>query len=332
MPTNTTLMLHFTDPSETDAENRDPASSPLISAVVVTWNRKQEVIACLSSLLNSIYPHLEVIVVDNGSTDGTAEEVERRFPQVVLVKNDKNQMAAGGRNAGLARARGDYLFFVDSDNIVDRDAVSRLYEVISSEKDIGLVGPKMYYLEDPNRIWYAGATINYTTSKTAYIGSGDIDAGQHDQIREVDHIPNAFMVSREVVNRIGGFEERYGIMYEESDFACRARRDGFKSLLVPDAKVWHNIRRTSQADNPLRGFGMESSDRAYRHARNRILFMKRNASRRNYLIFASCVLPLFVLYYAGIISFYGDAETLTSYVRGVWDGLWEGDRDCGDNV
>jgi len=295
---------------------------PLISIVIVTWNRKKQITKCLDSVKKIIYPSLEVIVVDNNSTDGTAEEIEQNFPEVILVKNEENLMAAGGRNMGIRQAKGDFIFFLDSDNVVDKNVVCELVRVISQNTKIGVVGPKMYYYRDPNRIWFAGAEINLLTSKTTYIGHNETDRGQYNQIRETGHFPNAFLVRKDVIEKIGDFDEQYFIMYEESDFCLRANKAGFSVLYVPTAKVWHDVPLPSETANTLGYRGLGDKQRAYWLARNRILFMKKNARFYSYIIFLSVFLPLFTLYYTSIIILHRKLSILRGYLRGIYDGLF----------
>lgn len=292
-----------------------------VSIIIPTMNRKDEIIACLHSIRETTYVPLEIIVVDNNSTDGTAEEIEQNFPEVILIRNKENLIAAGGRNTGIRQAKGDFLFFLDSDNVVDKNVIFELVGVISQNPKIGVVGPKMYFYRDPDRIWFAGADINLLTSKTTYIGLNEMDKGQHNQTRDTGHFPNAFLVRKEVIEKIGDFDERYSIMYEESDFCLRAKRAGFSVLYVPTAKVWHNVPPASETANTLRYYGLGSKQRAYWLARNRIVFMKKNTELYKYVIFLAVFLPFLTLCYASIIILNRELNILKGYLRGIYDGL-----------
>ncbi len=296
---------------------------PLVSIIIVTWNEKEKVIRCLNSVREITYPSLEIIVVDNNSTDGTKEEIEKRFGEVVLVKNKVNLMAAGGRNTGINHVTGNFLFFLDCDNVVDKNAVTELVKIISQDMKNGIVGPKMYYYKDPERIWFAGATINLTTSKTAYFGINKLDSGQYERIQETGHFPNAFMVRKEVIDQIGGFDvDNFKMHYEESDFCLRAKRAGFKLLFVPAARVWHDVPLPSEIKNISRGFALDDKQRTYMTARNRILFMRKHAKWSSYTIFLLIFLPLFTSWYSLIIIRYGKTDILLSYLKGSLDGLF----------
>ena len=168
---------------------------PLVSIIIVTYNRENDIDKCLESVFRSSYKNYEIIVVDNASKDNTIQILERKYKdKIKLIKSKKNLMAGGGRNLGAKYANGTLLLFIDSDNIIDKDMVKELVNSILGLYNAGLVGPLMYYYVDPKRIWWAGANINLWTSKTTYIGIDETDKGQYNDVRKVGHIPNIFMI------------------------------------------------------------------------------------------------------------------------------------------
>lgn len=293
---------------------------PLVSIVISTKNRKEDAIRCLKSLRNLEYPEYEVIVNDNASTDGTAAEIEQKFPEVVLVKGDQDLGPAGGRNVGIKHANGDFIFFLDCDNVVDKDVLTELIDVISKDETIGIVGPKMYHYGHPKRIWSDGGEINLITSRTTFIGN-KVDGGRFDEIREVGHFPNAFLVRRHVIDKVGFFDENYFFLLEESDFCHRAKRAGFKILFVPSAKVWHGSASLKDI-SILKRLGINTEQRAYFTARNRLLFMRKNANFIGYLIFIIIFFPLFSFYFIAILSLHKRKDLIVSYLKGAYDGLF----------
>jgi GT2 family glycosyltransferase len=287
----------------------------------VTYNRKREVLEALSSLKNQTYKKYEVILVDNASTDGTVKEVTKQFPKVKFVLNKTNRMAIA-RNDGIAPSRGKYILFADSDNIFDPNMIKELVILAESDSTIGFVGPKMYFYNAPNTIWYAGADINLLTSKTTYIGINEIDKGQHDQIRPVGHIPNIFLVNRQVITEIGGFDESYIMSYTESDFPMRAKKKGYKILFCPTAKAWHKIPLPGKTTNPVRGLGFESPIRAYYFARNRAILMKKHTSKLNFYFFLLLFYPIFGLYFILQTIKFMRIDILKGYLSGMFNGYF----------
>lgn len=153
---------------------------PLVSVIIVTYNRKNDVIECIDSVLKCSYKFIEIIVVDNASSDGTAEELKRKYADKIrLIESDRNLYAGGGRNLGAKFANGEYLLFIDSDNVVDIDMIKNMIEGIRKNKDlsIGMNGPFNYCKSEPKRLCWLTNRISLLTSQTKIDGVGEIDNG-----------------------------------------------------------------------------------------------------------------------------------------------------------
>ena len=190
--------------------------------------------------------------------------------------------------------------------------------------NIGIAAPIMYYLKDPKRIWCAGVKRNMTTSKTIFIGNGQYDRGQFNKLFESDDFPNTFIVRREIMENEGIlFDERiFPWMYEESDFCYRVRKKGWKVVLVPSAKVWHDV--------PL-GINVfrDSEIKVYLLGRNRILFHRKYGTYIDFIIFVIVFLPVVTLVYSLLYMWKGIFERdfrrsirlSAFYIKGVIDGI-----------
>lgn len=251
-----------------------------VSAIVPTYNLKETVLECLQSIVNQDYPNLEVIVVDNGSTDGTSEAVIERFPKVKLIRNLKNLGVTGGINTGIKEATGDYIWLVDHDNILELNMLSIMLKLAESDPNIGIVVPKIYYWENKDIIWAAGTSINLITGENIFRGGKDV--GQYDKVEEVQEAPANFLVKKEVIERVGLYDEIYYISYEDADFSFRVRKAGFKIVYAPKAVCYHKIPLLDPKIGKARWFS-----RAYWTARNKIIFMRK---------YSKCF-PIFVLLY-----------------------------------
>ncbi|MDD4938559.1 MAG: glycosyltransferase family 2 protein [Candidatus Omnitrophica bacterium] len=291
----------------------------LVSVVIPTRNRKKDTIDCLESLFQSDYSPFEAIVVDNASSDGTAAGVRERFPQVKVLENSEDLWASGGRNRGLKEAKGDYVFFLDSDNILHKSCLKELVSFMETDERIGIAGPKMYYYGEPSRISYAGADISLFTGKTTYCGLNCYDNGRFNATKETGHVPNAFLVSRKAIENVKEFDESYVMFFEESDFAMRAKKSGFKIFFRPNAILWHKV--TPVALGMFSGLGLRSAPRAYFTARNRLVYMKRHAHSIAFLFFLVIFSPLSILVYSIDLIGARRMDLESAYLKGSVDGL-----------
>jgi len=243
----------------------------LVSIIIPTFNRPLEVKELLESIHDSDYPNIEVIVVDN---------------------NKVNYGAAGGRNRGAKQAKGEYLLFIDDDNVVNRSMISCLVGFFQRQEDCIMVGPLMFFKSSPKRIWMSGCRINMLSSQAEYWGTENHYREGYDWYIRTGHLPNCFMVRRKDFEAIGGFDERYNVMYEEADFAYRLKRR-FKqdAFLYSAAKIYHNISTCKQP------YIFESNERAYLVGRNRIYFMKKNTKPWMLTVFLLIFLPVVFLHY-----------------------------------
>lgn len=230
-------------------ENRSPVK-PSVAIIILTWNGKELTLDCLDSLSRLTYENAAVYVVDNASTDGTAEAVRERFGDAVtILRNDSNLGFSRGNNAGMKAALEDghdLILLLNNDTVVDPECVSRLVDALERSPASGIVGPKIYYYTPPDRIWFAGGEVFLWRGVARHTGIRAKDTGQYDSEREVDYITGcALMVRRTVIERIGMLDHSYRAYFEDTDFCMRARRAGFAIRYVPGAVVWHKISRST---------------------------------------------------------------------------------------
>ncbi len=241
------MNLNIQSPKNQEQRANDNWSmtGPLVYIIVLTWNGKKDTLECLSSLKGIVYPNYRVLVVDNASVDGTAEQVRTQFPDVELIVNKDNFRFAGGNNVGIEYAlskNADYILLLNNDTTVDKTFIDELVTTAQSDIQIGMVGPKMYYYTDPNRIWYAGGKIEWWKGWISHKGVREIDNGQFDQTTETDFVSGCcILVKREVVEKVGMLDPAYYIYGEDVDWCVRASRAGYKLMYEPKAKIWHKL-------------------------------------------------------------------------------------------
>ncbi len=293
-----------------------------VSAIVVTRDRKDQTLRCIHSLLAQEGDFsLEVVVVDNASSDGTLTALANAFgSRVRVVRNETNRMAAGGRNDGAKVATGNLLLFLDSDNVARPGFVAALADILVRHPNAGMAGCVMTHLDPSDRIWCAGADISLLTGRTHYRhASKPVASVAETEPYETGHLPNAFMVRATDFRALGGFYEPYGIMFEESDLAERIRHSeggtGRKILVDPRPLDAHDVPLIT--DGSLRAYGLQSPFRARLLARNRNLFMRRNAHPFQRLAFFTLFWPLYTAYYLRVILSHHRPDIAKAYLKGA---------------
>jgi GT2 family glycosyltransferase len=221
----------------------------LVSVVILALNKREYTERCLDGLLRSIHRPFEVIVVDNGSTDGTpgmlqqyAAEGERRGAPFKLIFNDTNRGASTARNQGIDAASGDYVAFLDNDVVVRTLTwMERMIDAFREDPRVGIICPKLVYPFPPMLIQCAGAEVS-PTGRVNFIGRGEPrDLPQHNRSRPVQcAISAAWMVRRQVIREAGYFDEIYNpVQYEDIDYCYRARHLGHKVLYLASVEMYH---------------------------------------------------------------------------------------------
>lgn len=286
---------------------------PKVSIIVPTYNRRTDVLECLQSLRKLNYTDYEIIVVDNGSTDGTSDAIEKLYPEVKLVKSRTNLGVTGGRNLGAKHSNGEYIFFLDHDTTVDGNVLIELWNVIESDPLIGIVGPAIYYYSDPKRVWALGTSINMLTGRVSFNHEGTVDRGEFVKAMDVHVLPTAFLVKREVMNKVGIFDDTFFAVYEDTDFSFRVKEMGYRVLCVPTGKVWHKMSPDKSRSVP------SVLSRAYLVSRNRIIFMKKHSS--NFPAFMVLFLPLYLIYYCLHAFCSSRMDWVKSFLKGTVSGI-----------
>lgn len=241
-------------------------SAPHVAVVVLSWNGRDDTLACLASLAEQDYEPLTAIVVDNASTDGTAEAVRERFPEAQLVVAEWNRGFAGGNNLGLERAQelgADHVLVLNNDTELEPGAIAALVGEAARRPDAGSLGAKLVFADDPGLIWFAGATFDPRRGYNGRVeGYRERDDGRFDAVREIDRACGAAMlVPRPVLDEVGGFDEQLGVAYNDVDLCLRLRARGLRNVWTPFAELYHfeSVSRGRDTAGEVRpGFLVES--------------------------------------------------------------------------
>ena len=259
-------------------------SNPLVYFVVLAWNQKDMTINCLMSVLSSDYPNMRVVVVDNGSTDGTSEAITDQFINVKIVRSPINLGIAGGYNLGLEYALqqgAEYVIVANNDIVVEPYMVSYLVKALEESPRAGMAMPKIYhYYGDRTRLWCTGARWRHFPPSVKMVGVNAKDSPRFNHLREIDYAPSCcLLIKRAVLEEVGGFDTGYFFYNDDWDFSARVRKAGYRILYVPNAKIWHKVSASTQkSEKPARWW--------YIMGRSTVRFYFRYSTPRDLLFFS----------------------------------------------
>ncbi len=225
--------------------------SPTVAVVIVNYQRPDDTLECLRSVMGSAGVRLEVIVVDNGSGDDSATRITSTFPKVILVNLPENMGFAGGYNIGIEKAllsSAEYIFLLNNDTTIDPGAIRAL---VDAEWDVGV--PKILYYSRPELIWAAGCRWRRLPPSVAMIGFGKQDGPRYDAKGSLEYATGcALMVRRRVLDALPGFDPDLENYMEDYDFCFRLHRAGFSLGYVPASRVKHKVSQTLGEYSPER--------------------------------------------------------------------------------
>lgn len=266
-----------------------------VAVIILNWNQPELTAECVKSVVASNKKNLEceIVIVDNASSAKSLERLKTLLhaTDYILLVNEVNKGFAGGNNVGIKYAlenRADYVIVLNNDTRADRLLISQLVSNAVKDSKIGLVSPKIYFEngfefhkdrykneELGKVIWYAGGKIDWNNIYGSPRGVNEIDKGQFDGFGGTDYATGTCMlIARGLIEKVGMFDERYYMYYEDTDLSERAKKSGFKVIYDPSAVVWHKVAQSS-------GIGSGLND--YYITRNRMLFGMKYARLRTKL-------------------------------------------------
>ena len=240
-----------------------------LSIITVNYNGLKDTCELIDSI--PFNDDMEVIVVDNASTNDEASIIQEKYPQVTVIKSDKNLGFAGGNNLGIKAAHGKYIFLLNNDTILQPQTsdIRHLIDRLESSPEIGVVCPKIRFAWDNHPIQFAGyIPLSKITVRNRSIGFGEEDKGQYNIPHSTPYAHGAaMMIKREVIDHVGLMPECYFLYYEELDWSMMITRAGYEIWYEPACSIFHKESQTT---------GQNSSLRTYYITRNRLLLAKRN--------------------------------------------------------
>lgn len=287
-------------------------------AVTVNWNRADDTLECIRSLLQG-NPGTEVLVVDNGSQDGSVPLIRERYPGLEVLENAQNIGYVKGANQGIRRALelgATHVLLINNDAVAHEGMVGELLAAMERHPTAGIVGPRIFYY-GTDVMWFNGGHFNHVLGLSTHPlmdRKGDGDA----EDREVGFITGcAMLVKAEVFREVGLFDEAFEIYTEDLDLCLRAKEQGYGVWLVPKAVAEHKVSMSTGVG----GTNLMTPYRSYYYARNMLLMVWK---RKRGVRFATCFLgQTFILlpYYFLLMGVQGTKGSFRQYVRGYLHAL-----------
>jgi GT2 family glycosyltransferase len=250
--------------------------SKLIYIILLNWNGWKDTITCIESCRNLIGHEFRILVIDNGSTDGSEAILRDRFPDMELIQTGKNLGFAGGNNVGIRYALehgADFVWLLNNDTIVAPNSLSALICVVENDKHVGMVGSKINFYDNPQCLWYAGAVLDPEMPyRSSHRGIMEEDRGQYEETGETGYITGCSLLARrEMIEGVGLLDEKLFLYYEDTDWNARAKQAGWKVIYAPSSVVMHKVSSSIG--------GAESPRMRYYLARNLLFFIHKNYPR-----------------------------------------------------
>ncbi len=250
---------------------------PLVSVISVNYNNPEVTGELVESLRLISYPNIEIIIVDNGSVKGNIDLLKVQFPEIILIKSNKNLGFAGGNNLGILQSKGEFILLLNNDTVVDAGFLEPLVNKCLLDPTIGVVSPKIYFYYTPDILQYTGVSeINKFTTRNIGWGFRVKDEGQFEFDNQTSFAHGAAMlVSKKIIMEVGLMAEIYFLYYEEMDWSKRIRDAGYKIFYVHNSIVYHKESVTTGKNSPLKTYYLN---------RARIIYMRRHVTGIDFII------------------------------------------------
>ncbi len=232
--------------------------NPKIFVIILNYNGGKDLLKTIESVVESDYLNLEIILVDNNSSDDSLNlakqwvathcSSENKFPKVHFIKNKKNLGFGAGNNIGIKYAfenGADFVFLLNNDALVQENTISNLVDSIKNEKNIGLVSPIIYSDLDYKKVWFSGGKINWWKMRAEHVQylteQGVMTPCSNDNnVIQSDFITGcAMLISRDIFEKVGLFDENIFLYYEDTDLSLRVKKADLRNLVVASSKVFH---------------------------------------------------------------------------------------------
>ncbi len=295
--------------------------NPRTAVIILNWNNREMTASCIRSVLAMDGGGYKVVVVDNGSTDGSAHLLAQEFPEATVLAQARNLGFAAGCNVGMRYAllhRADYILLLNNDTYVAKDFLVELLARISSDARTAVVCPKIYFGDQRDQLWYAGGDFSLWTGTPKHRGWKEIDQGQFDGEAGITEATGcAMLVRSEAVQEIGLFDEQFWSYAEDLDWSVRFLKHGYQLRFAPKARVWHYDGATS-----VKAMGLGSQEiRQFFSTRNMVFLARKHVRWWQVPTYALGFAVNHVGFYTMLRIWRRDYRALAALYRGLVQGF-----------
>lgn len=253
----------------------------MVAIILVNYNGYEDTIECIKSLKNITDVEYKIIVVDNYSTDDSAIKLEKDkdIYDFILIKACQNNGFSAGNNIGINYAKNlnvDYYLLLNNDTVVENDFLKKLIVPFKNNTDVGITTSRILYFLDNNKLWYNGGNIDYKARIIHYDFNRTYRKTENEYNRIVSFASGCCMcISKECLNKVGMLDEDFFLYEEDSEYCCRAKKNNYKILFVPDSVIYHKVSSSTGKNSPMS---------QYYSIRNKYLLIKKSFKGINKII------------------------------------------------
>ena len=292
----------------------------LVCIIILNWNGYDLTLQCLESLSHILYSNYKIVIVDNGSTDGSVQRIRDLYDSMVdVVSLSNNEGFASGNNIGVNYAikkyDPKYILLLNNDTVVTENFLTKMVDTAESSESTSVVVPKIMFFDEPKRIWYAGGSINKISGLVKQCGRGRIDKLKYSKRKSVSFMNGCSpLIKTEVIKKIGLFDELFFATSEDTDFSLRIAKLGTIIMYEPEAIILHKV-GMSQKDNKGEWFSFYLATRS-------IVLLKRKYSKFPLLAISIIIIMFRWVFYLELKYFFlGKYKTCMAIFYGFIDGF-----------
>lgn len=290
-----------------------------VAVVILNWNGGEDILECVQSVFESSHKALQVVIVDNGSVDGSSDVIRERFPQVQFLVNARNLGFARGSNQGMewALERGiQYVLLLNGDAHIEENTVNELVAVAEVENDRVVACPRIYLgrpTNEVNRLWFACGTVRLWAGLFQNPAFNQLDTSEWSESRDMEYASGCcILIPARIIKQVGMLDEAFFAYCEDIDFSLRVRKAGFHLRYVPTALLWHGSQHPTDRSR--------TATYRYLSTRNNLWVVRKHGSRLDVLA-CLCILPVRSLFRIVRLVTAANWDSVTAEIKGIRDGL-----------